>query len=289
MSENKSLPYQNNFSGEPAKKPKILTLIFFALFSLIIIGLMVWAGFYLFQIISGTKPEPSKIDTKASILYSNNFEKTDSLADFQIQLSKNKPVWEIKEAKLIQITEAKFKTQSVSQIILKNGLNWQNYQIKLKFNPTNSGKIGFYVRYQDNKNYYLVLINNNPQNSQPYIRITKTQNNKTTKLYQLPGIFQLGKDNEVKIEVKNKKIDFYLNSSKITIYGIDKGKIISKGTFGIFVSGVSEVTFGNFEISDLGKSEKSSKNNSNGQVLSGKSDEQKLDQEIEKLLKEIQE
>ena len=200
--------------------------------------------------------------------------------------SANPSKWEISDGLLVQKSNI-YKKDSInagSFLILKEGADWQNYQARLKFKPTNEGGMGFLVRYQNVNDFYKISLVYNKNLGGPYIRIDKIKDGKVTKLYQVKKCYKLGQENEAKIIINGKRIDFYLNSEKVTIYGIDKGEPIKKGRFGFLVFDMPNVSFDNLEISKLATG---STGTDSGQVSGVKTEEQKLDQEIDVLLEEI--
>ncbi len=263
--------------------------------SAIVIGLAIIlvfliVGFLALSWVSKSQPDFQEPGVTSGQLYWADFENKKELKKWDVVdtqgAAANPSKWEISDGLLVQKSNI-YKKGSVnagSFLVLKQGEDWQNYQARLKFKPMNEGGTGFLIRYQDANNFYKISLVYSKNLGGPYIRIDKVKDGKVTKLYQVKKCYKLNQENQVKITVNGKRIDFYLNSEKVTIYGIDKGEAIEKGRFGFLVYDMPNVSFDNLEISGLNSE---STKSSSGQVSGAKTEEQKLDEEIDVLLKEI--
>ncbi len=262
---------------------------------IVLIIVLIWLGIYTLNYLSQFKPktplEPTT--TTENILYQSNFNNPDEISDWQIidaaDVQSGPSDWQITGGYLIQESAIfqKDKNYSGSMAILKESKDWKNYQVNINFIPVARGGLGFLVRYQDDKNYYKILINSDSQSGNKLIRIEKMKNGQTEILYQIPKSYNLKKTNNLIISVNNNKINCYLNSDQITIYGVDKNEVISSGGFGLLVSRMPDIKFDNLEINYLSKNTYQQKD---GRVLGEKkqrNEEEDLDRQIDQLLKEI--
>ena len=257
--------------------------------SLVIILVFLVLGFLSLCWISRIYPQAQEPKVVPGQLYSADFASKKELKKWETidtgGAAANPSKWEISEGSLVQKSNI-YKKDAVnagSFLVLKEGADWQNYQVNLKFKPTAEGGMGFLIRYQDGNNFYKISLAYSKDLGGAYIRIDKVQNGKVSKLYQVKKCYKLNQENEAKIIVNGKRIDFYLNSDKVTIYGIDKGQAIEKGRFGLLVFDMPNVSFDNLEIVELTIEGAGG----SGQVSGAKTEEQKLDEEIDVLLKEI--
>ena len=264
--------------------------LFAIIISLAIILVFLILGFLTLSWISKIYPQTGEPRVTQGQLYFADFGSKKELKKWETMdaagASANSSKWEISSGALIQKSNI-YKKDSVnagSFLVLKNDKDWQNYQVTLKFKPTNEGGVGFLVRYQDENNFYKISLVYNKDLGGPYIRIDKVKDGKVTKLYQVKKSYKLGQENEAKIIVKEKRIDFYLNSDKVTIYGLDKGEAIDRGGFGFLVFDMPDISFDNLEIVEI-KSESSQ--SEQGQISGTKTEEKKIDEEIDVLLEEI--
>lgn len=272
------------------KNTKIIVIFI----SLITILLFLGVGFYILYQLSNIKKDANEPIVTTSPLYSTNFDNTGEINYWEIidaPESLNSPSrWQVDNGVLIQGSKIfqKNKPNNGSFLLLKNGENWQDYIINLKFKPTNEGGVGFLIRYVDDQNFYRTIIEKD-NNEKFVIKIDKIQNGKINNLYQINGKYLLNEYNQVAITIKNNRIDLILNSEVVTIYGIDKGQIIEKGRFGLIVSDMPNIKFDDIKIDTLSIENTINKNEK--KVLGEKNQDnnkiQKLDNEIEKLLKEI--
>jgi len=260
--------------------------------SLILILGVVLAGFLLYQRISQLQPKPTEPEVFPNRLYFSEFKDRNDFKKWQIidaESASNSPSdWQIVNEKLVQKSTI-FKNEPFYQgtnLIFENGNDWSDYQVLFEFKPPTTGGVGFLVRYQDENNFYRIYLTCDKELGGPKISVDKIQNGNLKNLYQIQKCFQPNIENKIKIIINNNRINLYLNSDKITIYGQDKENLISKGSFGFMVNKMANVEFDNLEILDLSKNVKSGE----GEVLSEKAaetEEEKLDEEIEKILKEI--
>ena len=267
------------------KKGKIIAISV----SLLIIMIIACSGIYLLRVLIQKGNNQAQPEVVPGRLFYSNFHDKKVMKSFEKIDSKNAQgapsKWEIADG-LIQKSNIFSQNQinPGSFLIIQNGFDWQNFQADVKFNVEADGIFGFLVRYQDENNFYKVHLTCNHSLGGPIIKIDKIKDGKLSTLYQKNQCFQLKSENTVRLVVNGNRIDVFLNSEQVTIYGLDNGALIDKGTFGFFVSSMPNLKINYLEIQKITNNTESS---GTGQVLSEKSEEQKLDEKINELLKEI--
>ena len=251
----------------------MLKKIIIALLLIILTSGLFYLGYYLyityFQSSSQTVTQPTtteKPKTEEGVLYQSDFSKSSALSDWQIidepYAVEGPSNWKIENNNLVQTSNiwgGTFGEPVISKsylgtlAYLKQGLAWQNYEVDLKFNPTDNDGVGFIVRYQDQNNYYKVMIvlDSEKDNGGPFIKIDKNLNGTFITLFQKPLTYKLGQENTIKIVVNGALIEVYLNSDTKTIWATDPDASFKTGSFGLSCFAEEGVSFWNIVIKSI--------------------------------------
>jgi len=140
----------------------------------------------------------------------------------------------------------KNKSYLGSQIVTKDGADWQNYYVHLRLKPLDNDGVGFLVRYQNKNNYLRIFIiqDKTQDNGGPFIKIDKRVKGKTIGLYVKKFTYNVGQWNDVNILVKGKRTTFWFGEEKTksnSIWATDG--TFKKGRFGFSVYAEEGVEF----------------------------------------------
>ena len=245
-----------------------------ALIIIILISGLFYLGFYLYltkikpskESVSEPAPAETSSTSQPSILYASDFSKSDSLNDWttvdDVNANEGPGDWKIENGALVQLSNiwagtagepVTGKSYLGTEAYLKVGFSWSNYEVSAKFNPKDNDGVGFLVRYNDQSNYYKVMMvqDSEKDNGGPFIKIDKNLNGTYITLFQKPLTYNLSQDNEIRIMVNGPLIEVYLNSETKTIWATDPDSSFSQGTLGLACFAQRGVSFKDIKITEI--------------------------------------
>ncbi|MGX5668867.1 cadherin-like domain-containing protein [Rhizobium daejeonense] len=125
---------------------------------------------------------------------------------------------------------------------------WTNYAVETTVKTPDNGAVGILVHYQDAKNYYKIELD--AQNGTSLFQLIEVKDGVEKYLTQIPARYTSNKEFQFRVEVKDGKIQTWIDGNQIFSYAIES-HAVQKGTVGLFSWGNAGLSFDNVTVVSL--------------------------------------